>query len=512
MLSERIFLMEDHHEALEVWRKLKIKDALLVHIDAHIDFGYYALMPAQESFQASRDLTELKKRLERLLLYEKYGKDLEGQASLANFIYPAMRDGIVKSFNWIVPGTHKEFRDSVPFFKRLLVGLSTQAPGQKAVTEFLFCAIRSKLLNKDFFITNLFSSLVKSDPVLLDIDVDFLLFNCAYAGVKNIYFECAPWIYPDQLVALLKEKFPSRTVTTIAYSVNGRYTPILYKFFGDEIALRLKYDALNSELEESFTLRNNAIKSYSRNDMDRSFRDIKEAQKLLEKENVLDSRFNGDENRAFRQKFIAHLYLWRHNICWEKNKVQEAKSYYKMALHNDPTLRVTDNNLGGIYLKEGKFKLARVEFERIIFCDPRDHNAHRGMGDIDFAREKYADAKKNYNHAVKIKSDDMEALVRLAECLLRLDDLKGAENILKKVKKIDPLNGRIYKMEAEIAAQRGGYKESLALYKKAAIIGPDSPDMYKNIFRILKIEKDEELLRFFRIRYEERIKKRKQKR
>ena len=495
--------MEDHHEALEVWRKLKIKDALLVHIDAHIDFGYYALMPAQETFQASRDLTELKKRLERLLLYEKYGKDLEGQASLTNFIYPAMRDGIIKSFDWIVPGARKEFRDSVPFFKRLLAGLWAQVPGQRAVTKFLFCAIRSKLLNKDFFITNLFSSVAKSDLVLLDIDVDFLLFNSAYSGVKDIYLERTPWIYPSQLVALLKEKFPRRTVTTIAYSVNGRYTPILYKFFGDEIALRLKYDALNPALEESFTLRNNAIESYFRNDTDRSFRYIKEAQKLLEK---------GNDNKAFRQKFITHLYLWRYNICWKENKAQEAKFYYKMALRNDQTLRVADNNFGGLYLKEGKFKLARVEFERIVFCDPLDHNAHRGMGDIDFAHKKYVDAKKSYGQAVKIKSDDKEALVGLAECLLRLDDLRGAENILKKVKKIDSLNGRIYKIEAEIVAQRGGYKESLALYKKAAIMGPDNPDMYKNIFRILKIEKDEELLRFFRSRYKERIKERKQKR
>lgn len=44
-MTDRIFLIEDHDEALKVWREKKIKDLDLVHIDVHIDFGFHPAKP-----------------------------------------------------------------------------------------------------------------------------------------------------------------------------------------------------------------------------------------------------------------------------------------------------------------------------------------------------------------------------------------------------------------------------------------------------------------------------------
>ena len=119
-----------------------------------------------------------------------------------------------------------------------------------------------------------------------------------------------------------------------------------------------------------------------------------------------------------------------------ENKKEDAKLYYQQAIKNDLSLRVLDNNLGWIYLRRHQSKIARAEFERMVFCGPLDHNAYRGLGDLDYNCKKYADAKEKYSQAVRIKPDDKKALTGLAECLLRTNNEPGTKIILKKLKKI----------------------------------------------------------------------------
>jgi len=492
MPNKRVILIEDHHEALREWTKLKIKDAPLVHLDAHIDFGFYQAKPAIKAFEEARDVADLKRQLELSLLFESRKRKFEDQLNIGNYIYPAMRDEIVDSFRWIIPGGKKEFSGSEKILRRMVKNLKSRDPHKHP----------DKLYNKDFAVSDVYSVKKHNLPVLLDVDVDYLLFDSLKkTSLTKRIGERKPWLYPDKLAKLLKKKFPKRICTTIAYSVNGGFTPILYKFFGDEIALRLKTTRLSRKLEKVFVLRNKAIASYSKNDQEGSFKHASEAVRLLGKaENIA---------KDFRRKFFAHLNLWLYNICWDKK--EEARAYYGEAVLNDPTLRVVDNNFGWLYLSKRRTEAARREFERIVYCDPLDHNALRGLGDIDFSRQKYEEAKISYNEALKLKSDDKRALAGLAECHLRLGDLTGAKNILEKLKKIDPINGRVYRMEAELCVKKGELKKALSLYKEAAMLGPNSPDMYKEVFGILKTEKDKELSHFFRIRYNA-IKKRRRPR
>jgi len=43
-----ISLIEDHHEALSIWRQNGFKSLDLVHVDAHIDFGFHPAMPVEK--------------------------------------------------------------------------------------------------------------------------------------------------------------------------------------------------------------------------------------------------------------------------------------------------------------------------------------------------------------------------------------------------------------------------------------------------------------------------------
>ena len=93
-----IFLIEDHDEVLKLWREKNIKGLDLVHIDAHIDFGFHPAKPIGKIFNEARSLKELKRGLEYSLAFMHYEKDFDKQSNIGNYIYPAIEENIVKNF------------------------------------------------------------------------------------------------------------------------------------------------------------------------------------------------------------------------------------------------------------------------------------------------------------------------------------------------------------------------------------------------------------------------------
>ena len=76
------------------------------------------------------------------------------------------------------------------------------------------------------------------ESVLLDIDVDFLVIPCVSYGESDRH-SALPWCWPEELLARLGSCRLRAELVTIAYSVEGGYTPLLWKYLGDELALRL---------------------------------------------------------------------------------------------------------------------------------------------------------------------------------------------------------------------------------------------------------------------------------
>ncbi len=105
-----IVLIEDHHQALKIWQEKKVKNLDLIHLDAHIDFGFHAAKPIKQSIDDAKSIKDLKASLERSLAFTRYEKDFEKQTNIGNYIYPAMREGIVRDFYWVIPGGAEEFK------------------------------------------------------------------------------------------------------------------------------------------------------------------------------------------------------------------------------------------------------------------------------------------------------------------------------------------------------------------------------------------------------------------
>lgn len=432
MSMKNVFLIEDHDEALKVWRKNKVRGLDLVHIDAHIDFNPHRAQPIQKIFSQAKSLKELKSRLEYSLAFRHYQEDLGKQTDIGNYIYSAMEEGIIRDFYWVIPGNLKEFRASAKCIKNIVQGLFAvigQNPEDKALKIWLRSfgsgaeekhgTISTKLLGTNLTICILDKLPVLRHRVLLDIDTDFLIVNSILNAdnTKNIG-KREPWILPADLVDILKEKIKQPEVITVAYSVNGGFTPIIYKHLGDQLAYQYAPEKFKRQIKK---------KIYSAD-------------------------------------------------CFRIFHATNRKAYYQKAVRINPRYRVQDNNYGPLFLALGKFSHARKEFLKILSADPGNAACLLGLGDIALVRKEFSRARNYFTSALGSKNHRLfsrvkvQSLLGLARAEFNLNNFKKAKTLLLRYKKKNPLQpctyyllGRTFEKEKEIDKAASFYKDAIRL-------------------------------------------------
>jgi len=117
-------MMEDHDGAYHAWKRAGIDGRILVHIDAHMDWAWIADKDPRDLLQA-RSLTEVESVLKNRHLWNLSGRRSDELVHIGNYIYPALQEGIVKEFYWIVPDafTHPRARRNLvrTFQRRMAV-------------------------------------------------------------------------------------------------------------------------------------------------------------------------------------------------------------------------------------------------------------------------------------------------------------------------------------------------------------------------------------------------------
>ena len=469
---DNIFLIEDHDEALKVWRKGNVNGLSLVHIDAHIDFGYQQASPIEKIVNQAKSLKDLKRNLEYTLSFMQYEKDLDKQTNIGNYIYPAMEEGIVRDFYWVVPGGIKEFRQSEKFIKSMVKSFITQDSYARHTQSNAQCVVRSKIAaaysavkkgivaidfrKRRFTICVLEKLPVLRQKILLDIDTDFLVIdglvnanNTAKIGKRK------PWILPKDLVEKLKKKIKQPKIITIAYSVNGGYTPMIYKHLGDEIAYN----------------------------------------------------FSPQEFRKRREK--AQRTAKHFNLFVSTKK----KEYYQKAITLNPTYRAADNNYGQLYLSLRKFSKARDEFLKILKVDPKNPASLCGLGNIALAKRDWPKAKKYFSSVLKRGQTPFLAdkkrclspfLLGLGRVEFGLGNFKKAKELLTRYQAIEPLSPHSYYLLGRIYEKEKKFSRAAGFYKDANRLGYGGIELMSRLLTVSfsLLEKDD-IVRYVAARYKD---------
>ncbi len=310
-----VFLIRDHDEALTVWQQKNIQGEILLHFDAHMDFEW-----TREDGAPSPSPDHQK-------------------VHLGNYLHRALQNGIVREWHWIIPHPMWNSRQTrARLWKELLFTFKTRsgamtAPIQKDgvfTTSILGIPVRIGPLNQlpSF-----------QEPVLLNLDTDFL-----FAG------ELTPWLWPDEFHGELTKKCRS-LLTTVAYSVNGGYTPIAFKFFGQ--ALQNLFS--QTPLPEAYESLKKFFVSGTRH--------TSEILRPLKAE--------GDfETARLYQKSLIELRAGRQDL---------ARLWFAACAKKDPDFTSADNNNAWHFFSRGRFQEAFEEYQTLAMLG--DDSLHRLAGE-----------------------------------------------------------------------------------------------------------------------------------
>lgn len=457
-MPKNIFLIEDHNEALKVWRENGVRGLDLVHIDAHIDFGFYPAKPLEQVMQEARSLEELKRGLEYSISFQRYENDFDKQIDIGNYIYPAMREGIVRDFYWVVPGGLKEFKESGKLIRNIIQGLSRQIQTRDSSSRRIVGTqndrylrregiISTELLGRSFVICTLEKLPKLSRNVLLDIDTDFLVVdNLRNANNTANIGKRKRWIRPDRLVKDLLSKEIKPAITTIAYSVNGGYTPMRYKILGDELAYRLSPEHFREH---------------------------------------------------YGQKFIASFFF-------EHFEATGKKEDYQKAIKLNPAYRAADNNYGPLYLSIRKFSKAQKEFLKIARVDPKNPHPLIGLGNIALEKSEFDKAKRYFLHALKQKENLSAALFGLARANFHLKNFRAAKKLFLRYQSLRPLHPQIRYFLGRIYEKERDFDKAAASYQDALRLGLSNIDVISRLLKISYYAKaKDDIIEFAFRRYKE---------
>jgi tetratricopeptide (TPR) repeat protein len=333
-----IHLMENHDEAYQIWSRAGVRHRVLVHIDAHDDVVWAAD---------------------------------EASINIASYICPALKEGIVREVFWVIPDETWKTPKSIKSVMQRLKRIMKKYPGDQQSPTYAKNQISSSILGKPLRVCPVGLLPPFGEPVLLDIDVDYLVIS--QACQRREQHTALPWRWPDDLVARLQAAGLESDLITVAYSVEGGYTPLKWKYLGDELARRLRGESQHrSEIRGMELIRQASLAAYQGDEPGAETLYL-EARELLP----------GCAAPSFH---LAHLYA-------DRREERQAQEFYQEALARDPSFRTPYNSAGMEYYAHGRLPEAKKEYQRTLIMEPQDPYAHLGLGKIAARRHKWQEAE-----------------------------------------------------------------------------------------------------------------------
>jgi tetratricopeptide (TPR) repeat protein len=395
----RIFRIENHDEALPIWRNSGCTGRILIHVDAHHDMWWVA--PGQN-------------------------------VTIANFISPALREGILREVYWIVPDRSWESAGNRRHIFRHLRRIQPQFPGPPAPAEITRDHFSTTLLGKPLRICSVEGLPKFEENVLLDLDVDYLILPRVTYGPSDPH-PALPWRWPEDLVARLHSRGVQSDLVTIAYSVEGGFTPLRWKYLGDELEARLETQG-SAQILHGMDLMRAASEAASRSESTEAERSYREASALL-------------PNLAAPLWHLAFLYL-------DCGRDQEAQELYHRALNLNSGYRTAHNSTALWHYWDKRWVDCVRECRRTLALDPKDAHAHLVLGWLACKDSNWSAAESELRLAIKADPNLLDAHRALGRVFHKTGRLRDAIAAYEKSLKLSLSGGVSLRTSPIISAER----------------------------------------------------------
>ena len=207
--------MEDHREAYLFWKELGVRQAVCVHVDAHLDTCGFKV-PGYTGLR-------------------------QPEVNCGNFLLPAMDEELVSELVWVIPPHLVDGQDRLEWARNELQNWLRPTVSDYLSLQLVEGRVEGQLLGKRLVICTSDNLPKLAGPLVLDIDIDYFL-----APGDGL------WQDPLQLHHQLGQL--KWQALTVAYSVQGGYTPLEQRYLGDLTVLtftdRKSAEALSARLGE----------------------------------------------------------------------------------------------------------------------------------------------------------------------------------------------------------------------------------------------------------------------
>lgn len=363
-------MFENHDAAYHIWRSAGVSGRTLVHVDGHHDMwrapGYKTI-------------------------------------NIANYISFALSDGIIKDVLWIVPDATWDTAEGIAAIDLHARSLAKQYASKDRPVRLARDCVQVSLGESTLTIASLNGMPRLDTPVLLDVDVDFFVTDGVCYDRRDIP-PAIPWCWPDQLLDGLSARELVTDLVTIAYSVEGEYTPLKWKYLGDELSLRLQRATSADSLEGAASIRKGATlaKQGRKEEAEAAYR---EALELW-------------PDSYAPALHLAYLYA-------DAGALNDAKEMYRRARELGGEAMLGRSNGFGDFWCE-RYAEAERQFRVMSILDAENPFCWLGLGLIESKRQNWNQAASFLTQAVKLAPDSVDAHRALAEALARQKQNKPA--------------------------------------------------------------------------------------
>ena len=448
---EQIVMMENHDQAYYAWRNAGLRDRIVVHVDAHIDFGWIPERDPAELLEL-QSLGELEEQSGEASVWNFSGRSVGELTHIGNYLNPALREGIIRGFYWVVPDGFFKTLQQRKLLEKMLHMMRTTHPRAFEKIRWAGRSLKGEIYGKPMAVCPLSDLPALEESILLDIDTDFLVIDSITSSYPHSDPpKMTPWVWPEELVARLRERRLRTDFVTIAYSVEGGYTPLSCKHLGDELANLLKDPRLAMDDRQIITLKRQAAL-------------YRAESKFAEARQAYESALAVSPDDAAIHYNLAQL-------TYDLGQADQARGHYEQAVALDPSYRTAHNNGGPVYFNLGRFAQAEADYRKALAFDPDDAHAYCGLADLCVRQRHWNEAILHYRRACELRPEDGRAHLGLGCVYVRLRSWKAAEEALKQALTSKEHEGLAHYWLGYVHSKRRRWDDALAAYKAARRLG-----------------------------------------
>lgn len=138
-------------------------------------------------------------------------------------------------------------------------------------------------------------------------------------------------------------------------------------------------------------------------------------------------------------------------------------------------------NMGELYRKKGDLEKARGEYQKAIELQPENLEATNALGTVDLQLGKATEAATLFDKAKSMNPTSVDSLVSLAVAAIQQKKYDEAMKLLTEAQKVNPTSTLVYNTLGGLYFEMGNKKKAIEMLEKALSIDPSQVQVVQNL-------------------------------